>query len=81
MEEPRTVLLTSVAGSAWSADQPGPSSRQQTQQELIQLTKGRKRRRKSKFAEVLERKKPVFDPDEKTFEQYLEEYYQLVRIL
>jgi hypothetical protein len=32
---------------------------------------------RSKFAEVLERKKPLFDPKDKTFEEYVEEYYKL----
>ncbi|XP_037331327.2 protein KRI1 homolog [Pungitius pungitius] len=36
-----------------------------------------KKRKKSHFAEVLTQKKPVFDPQEKSFEQYLDEYYKL----
>ncbi|XP_037544778.1 protein KRI1 homolog [Nematolebias whitei] len=36
-----------------------------------------KKRKKSLFAEVITRNKPVFDPQEKTFEQYLDEYYKL----
>ena len=37
-----------------------------------------KRRRKSKFAEALERAKPVFNPAEhKSFKKYLDEYYKL----
>lgn len=35
------------------------------------------KRKKSHFAEILSKNKPVFDPMEKTFEQYLDEYYKL----
>ncbi|KAL6476981.1 hypothetical protein MHYP_G00154800 [Metynnis hypsauchen] len=36
-----------------------------------------KKKKKNHFAEVLTKNKPVFDPQEKTFEQYLDEYYKL----
>ncbi|XP_017561402.2 protein KRI1 homolog [Pygocentrus nattereri] len=38
---------------------------------------GKKKKKKHHFAEVLTKSKPVFDPQEKTFEQYLDEYYKL----
>ncbi|KAG9264332.1 hypothetical protein AMEX_G22597 [Astyanax mexicanus] len=36
-----------------------------------------KKRKKSRFAEIITQNKPVFDPHEKSFEQYLDEYYKL----
>ncbi|XP_058232008.1 protein KRI1 homolog isoform X2 [Hemibagrus wyckioides] len=36
-----------------------------------------KKRKKSHFAEIITQNKPVFDPQEKSFEQYLDEYYKL----
>lgn len=36
-----------------------------------------KKRKKSHFAEIINKNKPVFDPKEKSFEQYLDEYYKL----
>ncbi|XP_063048581.1 protein KRI1 homolog isoform X2 [Engraulis encrasicolus] len=36
-----------------------------------------KKRKTSHFAEVIAKNKPAFDPQEKSFEQYLDEYYRL----
>ncbi|TRY76750.1 hypothetical protein TCAL_08550 [Tigriopus californicus] len=55
-----------------------PHSKAQTQNEIIESTRNRKKIRKSKFAQVVEQSKPVFNPDDrKTFEEYLNEYYKL----
>merc|ERR1719431_1725816 len=50
------------------------------QQEVIDSTQGRiKGRRKSKFAKALEENasKPVYNPEDKTFTEYVDEYYKL----
>ncbi|XP_018567968.1 protein KRI1 homolog [Anoplophora glabripennis] len=49
-----------------------------TQNELIEQTKRKKKRkRKSMVAEALSKPKPKFDPTDKTYEKYFDEYYKL----
>ena len=50
------------------------------QQELIDSTRGRKKRRKriSRLAEIIKTEKPAYDPeDKKSYAEYLDEYYKL----
>ena len=49
------------------------------QQEIVESTKKRKGRRKSKFSQALEKSsdKPTFDPSDKSFTEYIDEYYKL----
>ncbi|KFM68243.1 Protein KRI1-like protein, partial [Stegodyphus mimosarum] len=54
-------------------------SKSEFEKEMIESTHtGRKKvRKKSLFAKVISKPKPVFDPDGKTFDDYLDEYYRL----
>ncbi|XP_053685057.1 protein KRI1 homolog [Sabethes cyaneus] len=50
------------------------------QEEMLQATASKKKKGKriSKFVEVLKKEKPIFDPeDEKTYGEYIDEYYKL----
>ncbi|KAM9312041.1 protein KRI1 homolog [Gastrophryne carolinensis] len=55
---------------------PGPS-RKERKRLRLEREKNEKRRKKSVFAEVVSKQKPVFNPDDKTFQEYVEEYYKL----
>ncbi|XP_005191953.2 protein KRI1 homolog [Musca domestica] len=55
-------------------------AKEQLQKELIENTKTRKGRkgRRDRFMAMIKAEKPVFDPeDEKTYEEYIDEYYKL----
>lgn len=48
------------------------------QEEVMESSRGRRRKRQSKFAQMLKKEKPVFDPeDEKTYGEYIDEYYKM----
>lgn len=56
------------------------TAKQQLQQELIENTRSRKGRkgRRNRFMEMIQAEKPVFNPeDEKTYGDYIDEYYQM----
>lgn len=55
-------------------------SKKSLQEELIESTfdRRKRRKRKSKFMEMLETKRPAFNPEiEKSYGQYLDEYYKI----
>ncbi|KAH8364320.1 hypothetical protein KR084_005889 [Drosophila pseudotakahashii] len=61
-------------------DYDASTSKQQLQQELIESTRGRKGRkgRRNRFMEMIQAEKPAFNPeDEKTYSEYIDEYYQM----
>ncbi|EDW94259.1 protein KRI1 homolog [Drosophila yakuba] len=56
------------------------TAKEQLQQELIENTRGRKGRkgRRNRFMEMIQAEKPAFNPeDEKTYSEYIDEYYQM----
>ncbi|XP_072347118.1 protein KRI1 homolog isoform X2 [Scyliorhinus torazame] len=63
-----------IMDADYDPDQQPISSKKKKKQDAPLMGK---KRRKSKFAEAISKSKPTFDPKDKTFEQYLDEYYQL----
>lgn len=60
--------------------QSAQEKRKSLQDELIENSRDRRKRRKrqSKFVEMLKREKPAYDPnDAKTYGEYLDEYYKM----
>jgi len=55
------------------------NAKEKLQKELIASTRDkRSRRRRNRFMEMIKKEKPVFDPeDEKTYAEYIEEYYKM----
>lgn len=63
--------------SQQTASKKKKKKQKQTKMMKEDLPQMGKKRKRSHFAEVITKSKPVFDPQEKTFEQYLDEYYKL----
>ncbi|XP_042233020.1 protein KRI1 homolog [Homarus americanus] len=59
------------------ADYDPSQAKEDLQKEMINASTRKKGRRKSKFAKAISKNKPIFDPKEKNFDSYFDEYYQL----
>ncbi|XP_020342345.1 protein KRI1 homolog [Oncorhynchus kisutch] len=67
-----------IMDADYDPSQPSTSKKQKKKEKMkVDAPLMGKKRKKSHFAEVITQNKPVFDPQEKSFEQYLDEYYKL----
>uniref|UniRef100_A0A8C8IU53 Protein KRI1 homolog n=1 Tax=Oncorhynchus tshawytscha TaxID=74940 RepID=A0A8C8IU53_ONCTS len=67
-----------IMDADYDPSQPSTSKKQKKKEKMkVDALLMGKKRKKSHFAEVITQNKPVFDPQEKSFEQYLDEYYKL----
>lgn len=70
-----------VMDADFEENQKKKKSKKDLEEELLEASgskKNKKGKRISKFAEVLKKEKPLFDPeDEKTYGEYIDEYYKL----
>ncbi|XP_067088411.1 protein KRI1 homolog isoform X2 [Osmerus mordax] len=75
-EEPNCEDPDFIMDADYDPSQPSSSKKKKRRRKEDAPLMG-KRKRKSHFAEVITKDKPVFDPQEKSFQQYLDEYYKL----
>ncbi|XP_019538757.2 protein KRI1 homolog [Aedes albopictus] len=70
-----------VMDADYEENQKKKQDKKNLEEELLEATGGKKKKKGkklSKFAEVLKKEKPLFDPeDEKTYGEYIDEYYKL----
>ncbi|CAI9624806.1 unnamed protein product, partial [Staurois parvus] len=66
-----------VMDADYNPQEAPAASRKERKRLRLEREKSAKRRKKSVFAEAVSQDKPVFNPDDKTFQEYVEEYYKL----
>ncbi|KAL0993053.1 hypothetical protein UPYG_G00102650 [Umbra pygmaea] len=66
-----------IMDADYDPSQPRTSKKKQKKKKKEDAPLMGKKKKKSHFAEVISKEKPVFDPQVKSFEQYLDEYYKL----
>ncbi|CAL8302368.1 unnamed protein product [Merluccius merluccius] len=80
-EDPNCEDPDFIMDADYDPSQPSTSKKQQRKEKKKMRKEDApqmgKRKRKSHFSEVITQNKPVFDPKERSFEQYLDEYYKL----